>query len=925
MGSDEQKPLSEWPEFVGVAAQVATTEPPVSASVPSPSPIGPKPDSPATRPSQADAKGTEKRPGARWFVRVAGGEQGPLSSQELRRLAEQGVVTQQTDVSADRVTWHAASKVRGLFPNPPPAVAAAEEATTSKAVPPPVPLPPAAPSSIVPSRPTLSAKQLREAIVSYVLHEEPSPSDVPSLVDFHRIHRELTDEAENARERAQQVTAAISAHSPLEKALGQRKKELTTAEVDLGKMAQSLGNAAFNAFLAGKIGQLPVFAERLDLHRKIADLESEKLSLTPPENAGMIQKAKAKAQQMVVFGKIKLAAMSEGSLETAIGNNLLHNNQEESVRCDQTNGILDAICKQRSIIAGHRAQVSEVQTALENKRTALCQSFGLAKIENASTLDAELRKCQTATQQKEKALTDIEQGLPDKLLAEATLPQQGRLAELLADLRRAAACPRYGCPKQGVVQSSTILDSVDPQAGVVSRRLNQSVAPPPVPGVNASSQRAYSAYVSIGGRQFNLVVVGGCFVGMVFLLLFLTWIGWAVVFRTAFNLLAVAALAGAGVFAFRAFSTKTPKARIVSGICAGATSCVCWASWSMASSLSNLAHWLPVSQAPLTSVTLQGSLSESAVLQPDSQQWHGSSLVYEHDTSKNVLRLYTNRHCLMLLDVALAAVQHGGIPDIGDYRLTVTFPTKKSRPVLRIAETPAARDVARIEVSAEGLEEGKDFIVVPTVRDCLKSLAVQPGDEVIAVGTPEEVKFSETRTDGKVSAIRVINEPESGWFGTTWIQHTASITHGNSGGPLFLKKGDAVYWIGINTRQSDQGALRFALSADEATTVDYSWSTASRDGAANLLATVYGIKALANGARPTDQQVATSTPSKAICTPPPSPEKIASFDKLVVKPRTIFLNPHLLKSLLILVWVLLLRLCKVPFPGVKSQPDGLHG
>ena len=290
------------------------------------------------------------------------------------------------------------------------------------------------------------------------------------------------------------------------------------------------------------------------------------------------------------------------------------------------------------------------------------------------------------------------------------------------------------------------------------------------------------------------------------------------------------------------------------------------------------------------------------------------------------MRLYTNRHCLGLLEVVLAAAeQHGGIPDIHDYRLTVTFPTKKSRPVLRIAETTALRDVARIEVSAEGLEEGKDFIVVPTVKDCLKSLAVQAGDEVIAVGTPEEVKFSETRTDGKVSAIRLYNEPEGGWLGTTWIQHTAPITHGNSGGPLFLKKGAEMYWIGINTKESEQGALRFALSADEATTADYSWSTASRDGAANLLASVYGIQALANGTRPTDQQVAASTPSQAIRTSPPSPEKIATFKELDVSPRTIFLNPYMLKSLFILVVVLLLRLCKVPFPGDKNQSDGLHG
>lgn len=289
------------------------------------------------------------------------------------------------------------------------------------------------------SGPKLAPKQLREAIVRYVLREDSSLPDVPAIRDFLTAHRDLVAQRKKAQELLQQVIAAIFAHSPLERALEQKKKELATTEVELGKMAQALGHAAFNALLADKIGQLPVFAERLALHRKIADLEAEKLALTPPESAGMVQKAKAKAQQMVSFGRIKLVARSEGSLETAIGKNLLHNNQEETVRCDQTNGILDAICKHRSNIASCRSRVSEAQAAVENKRAELCQSLGLAKIEGATTLDAELRTCQSAINQKEKERRDLENALPDKLLAEADMPHEGRLAELLTGLWQTVA------------------------------------------------------------------------------------------------------------------------------------------------------------------------------------------------------------------------------------------------------------------------------------------------------------------------------------------------------------------------------------------------------------------------------------------------------------------------------------------------------
>jgi len=395
---------------------------------------------------------TASRAEQHWFIRRDRDEVGPLSSQELRRLAEQGVVTPQTPVSADRVTWHAAMTLRGLFPGGVPAGVAAQtsappQAPAQPAMSPPPAAPPVPPASVVspsalPNRHVLPAKQLRDAIVNYVLDEQSCFRDIPSIIEFHMAHRELLDHIQKAKERIQQLTAAGAAHSPLELALYQKKKELAGAEADLSKMAQSLGNAAFHAFLAGKVRELTVFAERLDLHRKIADLESEMQSLAPQENAGMIEKTKAKGQQLIVAGKIKLAAMKENSLETTIGRNLLHTNQEESVRCDRTSSVLDTIRKQRSCIAALRAQASEAATALENKRMELCHWLGLEKIEGKSTLDSELRKCQDVINQKEKECLELEAGLPDRLLTEPNGPQQGLLAEMLGDLRRAGAAQK---------------------------------------------------------------------------------------------------------------------------------------------------------------------------------------------------------------------------------------------------------------------------------------------------------------------------------------------------------------------------------------------------------------------------------------------------------------------------------------------------
>ena len=84
------------------------------------------------------------------------------------------------------------------------------------------------------------------------------------------------------------------------------------------------------------------------------------------------------------------------------------------------------------------------------------------------------------------------------------------------------------------------------------------------------------------------------------------------------------------------------------------------------------------------------------------------------------------------------------------------------------------------------------------------SPAVKVGDEVLAVGTPLDIKLAGTHTFGRVSAIRGDD-----------IQFDASVTFGNSGGPLFKKETDKYSLIGINysgvQRQDINANINFAL------------------------------------------------------------------------------------------------------------------
>jgi hypothetical protein len=107
------------------------------------------------------------------------------------------------------------------------------------------------------------------------------------------------------------------------------------------------------------------------------------------------------------------------------------------------------------------------------------------------------------------------------------------------------------------------------------------------------------------------------------------------------------------------------------------------------------------------------------------------------------------------------------------------------------------RDIAIIKA------HGEDFRAV-TLGD---SGRVQVGDEVVAIGNP--LSLESTVSDGIVSAIRTI-EQEGGEF----LQITAPISPGSSGGPLFNAAGEVV---GITTLYLEGGEnLNFAIPVNDA-------------------------------------------------------------------------------------------------------------
>lgn len=253
-------------------------------------------------------------------------------------------------------------------------------------------------------------------------------------------------------------------------------------------------------------------------------------------------------------------------------------------------------------------------------------------------------------------------------------------------------------------------------------------------------------------------------------------------------------------------------------------------------------HGLGITQKGLTNKQLSlASQDIKARFEVNMGSWRGnqdakwicSASVVKRTAGK--LQLATNKHCLALQEMASASQSRR--TRVREYSLELRFPSGITKPVLRFA---AARiremDLAKLEVDASGLKEGRDYVVIPA----LKGSKAKTGEEVIAVGNPHGLSGTQTR--GIISALRRWpNEPPFP-EGTRVIQTDAAINPGNSGGPLFVKRGKSFYWIGINTIIHSKGQnLGFALHVDEYQEASFQWFDANPTGVAEALTSLMGV------------------------------------------------------------------------------------
>jgi S1-C subfamily serine protease len=125
------------------------------------------------------------------------------------------------------------------------------------------------------------------------------------------------------------------------------------------------------------------------------------------------------------------------------------------------------------------------------------------------------------------------------------------------------------------------------------------------------------------------------------------------------------------------------------------------------------------------------------------------------------------------------------------------LPDDRSYRVEGVLAFDKARDIAVIKV------QGEDFSMLTLGN----SDRVQVGEEVVAIGNP--LSLDSTVSNGIVSGIRTVEEE-----GGEYLQITAPISPGSSGGPLFNMAGQVV---GITTMYIKGGEnLNFAIPVNDA-------------------------------------------------------------------------------------------------------------
>lgn len=280
------------------------------------------------------------------------------------------------------------------------------------------------------------AERVCQSATAILLADEPDAFLPESLQEWRAGFCQLQTAIGAGTERIEELSQAKAELEALDNAVTQKKAELKKLEDELLQFAAPLGKSAFAAVVARDIPEQAVFAERLALDKRLKELRREHERLAAPSGAGFLAKAKAKAQQLLVSGKIMMEEGAIKRLDTAIGEKLLREASEASVECKQAQNVMGQIAKHRQKIEAAQTSVKEAKSARGTRKVQWIEAFALEKIDGAASFDLAIEQGRQQVEQQTSQRAALEGSLPEVLLAENGLPEDTPLGQLRAELQR---------------------------------------------------------------------------------------------------------------------------------------------------------------------------------------------------------------------------------------------------------------------------------------------------------------------------------------------------------------------------------------------------------------------------------------------------------------------------------------------------------
>ena len=288
------------------------------------------------------------------------------------------------------------------------------------------------PASPRPTEATLET--LQKDLASTLLAPE---SPVANEAAFQRDRQEYSA----LLEQRSQITKSVELFRSVVEEVGQAESTVQKSEATLQgernhllELAAKLGETAFASLQSGEIADDPRFQARKDLQAQINSLRQKKFSLSSEGPSGVVEQASLKAQQLKLIGQIKVEELKVGSVNRALGKEILSTKTEETIRCSSTQQVLDTIAHQRRRISAAKSELTMAEKNLADVKKRAADRLETNTISDAASLESLLKQQQSQLRSINSRVEDLEEATVDKALGYEWLRDNPALSEPLSRL-----------------------------------------------------------------------------------------------------------------------------------------------------------------------------------------------------------------------------------------------------------------------------------------------------------------------------------------------------------------------------------------------------------------------------------------------------------------------------------------------------------